>query len=158
MRISSKSRYAINTMLELALNDSKNAIKLSDISEKQGVSLSYLEQLFAALRAKGLVVGRRGPGGGYVLGRKAEDITITDIICAVDEWVEYSQQKLHSIEHKVHVPQLSTRNLWDDLSVQIYDFLSDITLHELISTADHNLEEEKSEIQSRDVIYTDQAA
>ena len=157
MRISSKSRYAINTMLELALNDSDKAIKLADISDKQGVSLSYLEQLFAALRAKGLVVGRRGPGGGYALGRDADKISISDIICAVDEWVEYSQQKLHSIDQAVYATPLTTKKLWDELSLQIFDFLADISLKDLISAnsqqpaADHGKHD-------RNVFYTDQAA
>ena len=157
MRISSKSRYAINTMLELALNDSDKAIKLADISDKQGVSLSYLEQLFAALRAKGLVVGRRGPGGGYALGRDADKISISDIICAVDEWVEYSQQKLHSIDHAVYAAPPTTKKLWDELSLQIFDFLADISLKDLISA--NSQQPVAGHIkQDRNVFYTDQAA
>lgn len=159
MRISSKSRYAINTMLELALNGSEKAIKLADISEKQGISLSYLEQLFASLRTKGLVIGRRGPGGGYALGRASSDITITDIICAVDEWVEYTQEKLHATDKTViHIQQLSTRNLWDDLSVQIFDFLSEITLHDLITGKANPLLEEQIEMVDDNLVYTDRAA
>ena len=157
MRISSKSRYAINTMLELALNNSDKALKLADISDKQGVSLSYLEQLFAALRAKGLVVGRRGPGGGYALGRDADKISISDIICAVDEWVEYSQQKLHSIDQAGYATPLTTKKLWDDLSVQIFDFLADISLKDLISA---NSQQSVADTIKQDpnVFYTDQAA
>ena len=159
MRISSKSRYAINTMLELALNASDKAIKLADISEKQGISLSYLEQLFASLRSKGLVVGRRGPGGGYALGRDASEIAITDIICAVDEWVEYTQDKLRNVDNSVvHIQRLSTRNLWDDLSVQIFDFLADITLHDLVTGKDKLPLEEQSELVEDGLVYTDRAA
>lgn len=131
MRISSKSRYAITTMLELVVNKTGNAVKLADISEKQGISLSYLEQLFAALRGNGLVKGRRGPGGGYMLGRSAAEISVVDIICAVDEWVEYSHQKLTNPTSTLSL-QTSTRSLWDDLSLQIYDFLASISLQDLV--------------------------
>jgi len=130
MRLSSKSRYAITAMLDLTLNGTHGPVALADISEKQSVSLSYLEQLFAALRAKGLVRGIRGPGGGYHLGRSANQISVADIICAVDEWVEYTRS--HSEHKSVLVPECSTRSLWDDLSGQIFDFVEGITLQELV--------------------------
>jgi Rrf2 family iron-sulfur cluster assembly transcriptional regulator len=130
MRLSTKSRYAVTAMLDLALNGSKGPVTLADISENQSISLSYLEQLFASLRGKGLVRGVRGPGGGYYLGRDAGEISIADIICAVDEWVEYTRSKAQAPQ--IEGLQCTTRGLWEDLSQQIFDFLADITLQELV--------------------------
>lgn len=130
MRLTTKTRYAITAMLDLALRGSEGRLTLANISDSQGISLSYLEQLFAALRAKGLVRGVRGPGGGYQLARDPDQISIADIVCAVDDWVE------HTIERtKREFPSRSrctTRTLWDDLSQQIFDALSSITLHDLV--------------------------
>jgi Rrf2 family iron-sulfur cluster assembly transcriptional regulator len=130
MRLSTKSRYAVTAMLDLALNGTGGPVTLADISENQGVSLSYLEQLFASLRAKGLVRGVRGPGGGYYLGRDAGEISIADIICAVDEWVEYTRGKGKTNTSELY--HASTRSLWDDLSQQIFDFVAGITLDDLV--------------------------
>ncbi len=130
MRLSTKGRYAITAMLDLALNGVDGPVTLADISENQGISLSYLEQLFAALRSKGLVRGVRGPGGGYYLGRKADEISIGDIICAVDEWVEFTRCK--GKENCQGGQRCLTHSLWDDLSQQIFVFLSDITLANLV--------------------------
>jgi Rrf2 family iron-sulfur cluster assembly transcriptional regulator len=130
MRLSTKSRYAVTAMLDLALNGSRGPVTLADISDNQSISLSYLEQLFAALRAKGLVRGVRGPGGGYYLGRDASDISVADIICAVDEWVEFTRRPEY--QSSSDAQQFTTRGLWNDLSRQLFDFLSDITLDELI--------------------------
>ena len=130
MRLSTKSRYAVTAMLDLALNGSEGPVTLADISENQSISLSYLEQLFASLRGKGLVRGVRGPGGGYYLGRDAGEISIADIICAVDEWVEYTRSKAQAPQ--IEGLQCTTRGLWEDLSQQIFDFLADITLQELV--------------------------
>ena len=129
MRLSTKSRYAVTAMLDLALNGARGPVTLADISENQNVSLSYLEQLFAALRAKGLVRGIRGPGGGYFLGRDAGEITVADVICAVDEWVEYTRSRAHQNDV---LDQCTTRSLWNDLSDQLYGFLADITLQDLV--------------------------
>ena len=130
MRISSKSRFAIMTMLELAVTRPDKAIRLSEIADSHGISISYLEQIIASLREKGLVVGKRGPGGGYVLGKEAAEISISAIIAAVDEWVEYSQEKIRT--NKFQHLQLTTRSLWDDLSLRIYDYLKGISLQDLI--------------------------
>lgn len=130
MRLSTKGRYAVTAMLDLALNGTDGPVTLADISENQGISLSYLEQLFAALRNKGLVRGVRGPGGGYYLGREADDISIADIICAVDEWVEFTRCKSRPSSHEGQ--RSVTHGLWDDLSQQIFVFLMDISLQELV--------------------------
>lgn len=130
MRLTTKSRYAITAMLDLALSGPHSPIPLAEISEKQSISLSYLEQLFSALRAKGLVRGVRGPGGGYHLGRDATEISIADIICSVDEWVEYT----HARARPTSTPneECSARTLWEDLSGQIFGFVADITLQDLV--------------------------
>ena len=132
MRLSTKSRYAVTAMLDLALNGSQGPVTLADISENQSISLSYLEQLFASLRAKGLVRGVRGPGGGYYLGRDSGQISIADVICAVDDWVEYTRSADYQKNKSADLHQATTRSLWDDLSQQIFDFLADITLQDLV--------------------------
>ncbi|MBV2092825.1 MAG: Rrf2 family transcriptional regulator [Candidatus Thiodiazotropha sp. (ex Ctena orbiculata)] len=131
MRLTSKSRYAITAMITLALNHNKGPMTLFEISESQGISLSYLEQLFASLRSKGLVKGFRGPGGGYALAKSAEQISIAEIICATDEWVDYTYaSERETIQRET---QLSSRTLWSSLSKQLYDFVSHIKLSDLIN-------------------------
>lgn len=130
MRLSTKGRYAVTAMLDLALHSQDGPVTLADISENQGISLSYLEQLFAALRAKHLVRGVRGPGGGYFLARDSREISIADIICAVDEWVEFTRCK--GRQDCRNGDRCLTHDLWNELSKEIFDFLSDITLGELV--------------------------
>jgi Rrf2 family iron-sulfur cluster assembly transcriptional regulator len=130
MRLSTKGRYAVTAMLDLALHDQKGPVTLAEISENQGISLSYLEQLFAALRSKQLVRGVRGPGGGYYLGRASHEISIADIICAVDEWVEFTRCK--GRKDCRNGDRCLTHDLWNDLSDEIFNFLSGITLGELV--------------------------
>lgn len=117
-------------MLDLALAAGKGPITLADISVNQGISLSYLEQLFAALRSKQLVRGIRGPGGGYYLAKPADEISIADIICAVDEWVEFT--RCGGRENCREGKRCLTHNLWDQLSDEIFHFLSGITLGDLV--------------------------
>ncbi|AKH20236.1 Rrf2 family transcriptional regulator [Sedimenticola thiotaurini] len=117
-------------MLDLTLNGTDGPVTLAEISETQGISLSYLEQLFAALRSKQLVKGVRGPGGGYYLGREADEISIADIICAVDEWVEFT--RCGGNRDCQDGKRCLTHNLWDDLSNEIFSFLQSITLAELV--------------------------
>jgi len=136
MRLSTKGRYAVTAMLDLALNGADNPVTLADISNNQGISLSYLEQLFAALRSKGLVKGVRGPGGGYFLGKPAAEISIANIICAVDEWVEFTRCRGKEDCHSGQ--RCLTHSLWDDLSKQIFDFLTEINLQELVDKRDEH--------------------
>ena len=131
MRISTKSRHAITAMLELALQD--HPMKLSMISDNNSISISYLEQIFAALRFKGLVKGQRGPGGGYVLAKQTEEISIAEIISSVDEWVDYNFSKPKMVVPASHA--LNTHVLWNDLSHQIYDFLDSISLADVVENA-----------------------
>jgi len=131
MRLSTKGRYAVTAMLDLALHGEKGPVTLADISSNQGISLSYLEQLFACLRNKGLVKGIRGPGGGYRLARPLDDISVANIICAVDEWVEFTRCKGRENCHAGQ--RCLTHALWDELSAEIYDFLCGISLADLVA-------------------------
>lgn len=131
MRLSTKGRYAVTAMLHLALNADEGPVTLSDISENQGISLSYLEQLFAQLRSKKLVHGVRGPGGGYYLGLQASEISIAQVICAVDEWVEFTRCK--GKENCRAGQRCLTHVLWDDLSKQIFEFIEGISLADLVA-------------------------
>jgi len=136
MRLSTKGRYAVTAMLDLALNTGKGPVTLADISLNQGISLSYLEQLFAALRGKQLVRGVRGPGGGYYLGKPASEISIADIICAVDEWVEFT--RCGGRENCRDGKRCLTHTLWDQLSDEIFTFLSGISLSDLVERGRQN--------------------
>lgn len=131
MRISTKSRHAVTAMLDLALNANGGPVTLANISKNQDISLSYLEQMFASLRGKQLVRGVRGPGGGYYLARPSDEISIADIICAVDEWVELTHRG--GRENGRDGKQFLTHALWDQLRDEIFDLLSDISLADLVS-------------------------
>lgn len=126
MRLTTKGRYAVTAMLDLAINEGCGPITLSEISGRQGISLSYLEQLFAKLRKKGLVKSSRGPGGGYRLAQRANDIAISEIILAVDEAIDVRKCKGDGNCQGDH--SCLTHDLWTDLSDQIQDFLSSISL------------------------------
>ena len=102
MKLSTKGRYTVTAMLDLALNDGKNPVTLAEISQCQGISLSYLEQLFARLRKAGLVAGVRGPGGGYVLNKPYSEITIGDIVEAIDH--PHNRVEADSQDDETHQP------------------------------------------------------
>ncbi|MCY4046305.1 MAG: Fe-S cluster assembly transcriptional regulator IscR [Cellvibrionales bacterium] len=137
MRLTTKGRYAVTAMLDLALNQAQAPIALADISERQSISQSYLEQLFAKLRKRSLVVSLRGPGGGYRLGKSVKDITISDIIAAVDETVDATSCKGEGNCQDGAV--CLTHQLWSELNEKIQEFLSNISLEELISRKDIQL-------------------
>lgn len=130
MRLTSKGRYAVTAMLDVALHSQQNPVPLADISERQGISLSYLEQLFSKLRKAGLVASVRGPGGGYRLGAEATDISIGTVIAAVDESVDAT--KCSGKGDCQGGTRCLTHTLWRDLSSRISDFLNNITLGELM--------------------------
>ncbi|SMA33088.1 Fe-S cluster assembly transcriptional regulator IscR [Parendozoicomonas haliclonae] len=130
MRLTTKGRYAVTAMLDLALHAGSGPVALADISERQGISLSYLEQLFAKLRRKQLVSSVRGPGGGYRLGRDTSEIGIAEVIDAVDESVDAT--RCHGSEGCQQGDVCLTHHLWCDLSEQIHAFLSGITLRDLV--------------------------
>lgn len=130
MKLTSKGRYAVTAMLDVALNAQKKPVSLAEVSERQGISLSYLEQLFARLRKHGLVASVRGPGGGYRLGKEPDQISISMVIQAVDESVD-ATRCLGDSNCQGGVRCL-THTLWRDLSNRISSFLNDITLAELV--------------------------
>jgi Rrf2 family iron-sulfur cluster assembly transcriptional regulator len=117
-------------MLDLALHYDDGPITLADISQRQGISLSYLEQLFSRLRKRGLVDSTRGPGGGYRLSRSAHEIAVADVITAVDEKVETT--RCGGLANCQDDEQCLTHELWSELSQQIYDFLCGISLGNLV--------------------------
>lgn len=130
MRLTTKGRYAVTAMLDLALNAERGPISLADISRRQGISLSYLEQLFAKLRRNKLVTSVRGPGGGYRLSRVGAAIFVAEIIDAVNESVDATDcsGKADCQEGETCL----THYLWCDLSDQIHRFLSQISLAQLV--------------------------
>ncbi|QYN43490.1 MULTISPECIES: Fe-S cluster assembly transcriptional regulator IscR [unclassified Gilliamella] len=131
MKLTSKGRYAVTAMLDVALHSNSGPVSLADISERQEISLSYLEQLFARLRKNGLVSSVRGPGGGYVLSRSMDQIAISSIVKAVDETVHAT--KCHGLDGCQGGVRCLTHTLWNDLSERIDDFLTSITLSELVN-------------------------
>lgn len=131
MRLTTKGRYAVTAMLDLAYHSEKKPVTLTDIAKRQDISLSYLEQLFARLRRYGMVEGVRGPGGGYQLSRKAEHISIAQIISAVDETID-STRCGGKANCQKEQPCL-THDLWMGLSDQIRQYLDSISLHDVLT-------------------------
>jgi len=131
MRLTTKGRYAVTAMLDLSINANKGPVTLSDISKRQDISLSYLEQLFAKLRKQDLVSSVRGPGGGYLLGKKDSEIDVAEIIDAVSESMDTTKCLGKGDCHGGEI--CLTHHLWQDLSEQIHQFLSNITLADLVS-------------------------
>ena len=140
MRLTTKGRYAVTAMLDLAINHNQGPITLADISQRQGISLSYLEQLFSRLRKQGLVDSTRGPGGGYRLSRSADAIVVADVITAVDESVDATKCKGQKNCHDSRA--CLTHQLWTDLSGQIRDFLSEITLAQVLENRSQEVSKE----------------
>lgn len=134
MRLTSKGRYAVTAMLDVALHAARGPVPLADISERQGISLSYLEQLFARLRKQGLVNSVRGPGGGYLLGKEAAAISVGEVIGAVDESVDAT--RCQGKADCQSGTRCLTHSLWSGLSARIEQFLTSITLAELVAKAD----------------------
>lgn len=134
MRLTTKGRYAVTAMLDLALHGSGGPVSLADISGRQNISLSYLEQLFAKLRRNELVRSVRGPGGGYLLSRGQAEIFVAQIIDAVNETVDATGCRGQGDCQQGEV--CLTHHLWEDLSQQIHGFLSDISLANLVTRQD----------------------
>ncbi|GEK46150.1 Fe-S cluster assembly transcriptional regulator IscR [Halomonas pacifica] len=131
MRLTTKGRYAVTAMLDLAMNASREPTSLADISRRQEISLSYLEQLFARLRRAQLVKSVRGPGGGYLLAVAPEAITVARVIDAVDESVDAT--RCQGLSDCQQGDICLTHHLWCELSRQIHGFLDGITLADLIA-------------------------
>lgn len=124
MRMSTKGRFAVNALIDLALRESAGPVALASIAERQQISLSYLEQLFGRLRRQGLVASTRGPGGGYTLGRTAAAISVADIVSAVDEPLEDADREGDR--------QGLTRGLWQQLSSVMLQHMATISLQSLV--------------------------
>jgi Rrf2 family iron-sulfur cluster assembly transcriptional regulator len=131
VRLTTKGRYAVTAMLDLALHHGQGPITLADIAQRQGISLSYLEQLFSRLRKRTLVSSVRGPGGGYSLGRDASEIHVAEVIAAVDENVDTT--RCGGAYNCQDNDRCLTHDLWHDLSDRIYDYLNSISLQDLMN-------------------------
>ena len=131
MRLTTKGRYAVTAMLDLAMHKAQGPVSLADISQRQAISLSYLEQLFAKLRRVSLVSSVRGPGGGYELQRGSEVTFIAEIIDAVNESVDTT--RCHGASDCQDGETCLTHYLWEELSEQIHSFLEGISLADLVA-------------------------
>jgi Rrf2 family iron-sulfur cluster assembly transcriptional regulator len=131
MRLTTKGRFAVTAMVDLAMRQTRGPVTLAAISERQRISLSYLEQLFGKLRRHKLVSSVRGPGGGYNLAQPMQDVSVADIICAVDEPLDATQcgGKENCLDDK----RCMTHDLWATLNAKMYDYLSSVTLADLVA-------------------------
>jgi Rrf2 family iron-sulfur cluster assembly transcriptional regulator len=131
MRLTTKGRFAVTAMVDLAMRQARGPVTLAAISERQRISLSYLEQLFGKLRRHKLVSSVRGPGGGYNLAQPMPEISVADIICAVDEPLDATQcgGKENCLDDK----RCMTHDLWATLNAKMYDYLSSVTLADLVA-------------------------
>lgn len=135
MRLTTKGRFAVTAMIDLALRQDRGPVTLSGISQRQEISLSYLEQLFGKLRRHELVESVRGPGGGYTLARPAEQVTVADIIIAVDEPLDATQcggkENCHGSEHQ-DGSRCMTHDLWANLNAKMVEYLDSVSLKDLV--------------------------
>lgn len=131
MRLTTKGRFAVNAMLDLALNSGQGPVTLAAISQRQKISLSYLEQLFGKLRRHKLVESVRGPGGGYYLARSLDQISIADIIVAVDEPLDATQCGGKENCHEDR--RCMTHELWATLNERMYEYLESVKLSDLVA-------------------------
>jgi Rrf2 family transcriptional regulator, iron-sulfur cluster assembly transcription factor len=132
MRLTTKGRFAVTAMLDLALYEADKPVTLAGISERQSISLSYLEQLFSRLRRQGLVTSVRGPGGGYRLAKPQHAISVSDIISAVDELIDATQ--CGGNENCKEEGRCMTHDLWTSLNGKILEYLSSISLADMVES------------------------
>ena len=130
MRLTTKGRFAVTAMVDLALRQHDGPVTLAGIAERQNISLSYLEQLFGKLRRKELVESVRGPGGGYCLAKPLEDVSVADIIRAVDEPLDATSCGGKRNCHDEHT--CMTHVLWTNLNARMFEYLSSVNLAELV--------------------------
>ncbi len=126
MRLSTKGRFAVTAMIDVALREKLGPVPLSDIAARQQISLSYLEQMFSKLRNEGLVTSTRGPGGGYTLGQRTDAITVADIIVAVEDAAPRANAK------EPEPTQDMAQDLWDSMNAKVLDFMQSVTLRSLV--------------------------
>ncbi|MGZ3159216.1 MAG: Fe-S cluster assembly transcriptional regulator IscR [Burkholderiaceae bacterium] len=135
MRLTTKGRFAVTAMIYLALRQHNGPVTLAGISQRQEISLSYLEQLFGKLRRHEIVESVRGPGGGYNLARRAEEVTVADIIIAVDEPLDATQcggkENCHSADHEGGM-RCMTHDLWSTLNAKMVEYLDSVSLKDLV--------------------------
>ncbi len=131
MRLTTKGRFAVTAMIDLAMNNGSGPVTLAHISERQKISLSYLEQLFGKLRRRALVTSVRGPGGGYNLANPTDQVSVADIIVAVDEPIDATQ--CGGKENCKDDQKCITHDLWTDLNGHIFDYLRAVKLSELVT-------------------------
>jgi Rrf2 family iron-sulfur cluster assembly transcriptional regulator len=130
MRLTTKGRFAVTAMIDLGMRHQRGPVTLAGISERQRISLSYLEQLFGRLRRQGIVDSVRGPGGGYTLAQSMVDISVADIIRAVDEPIDATQ--CGGLGNCHDDRECMTHDLWMSLNSRIYDYLDSVSLDELV--------------------------
>lgn len=126
MRLSTKGRFAVTAMIDVAMREGLGPVSLANIALRQHISLSYLEQLFSKLRLQGLVTSIRGPGGGYSIGQQTDGITVADIICAVEDDLPNGKSRTASSVQDV------TQDLWDVMDAKVLDFAHSVTLKSLV--------------------------
>lgn len=156
MRLTTKGRFAVTAMIDLALRETHGPVTLAGISQRQKISLSYLEQLFGKLRRFNIVESTRGPGGGYTLARKSDDISVADIIIAVDEPLDATQcggkGNCHSDED--NHSRCMTHDLWTNLNSKMVEYLSSVSLRDLAQQQEsrgivvHDLRQKKIKVES----------
>lgn len=152
MKLTTKGRYAVTAMLDVAMHADEAAVTLADIAERQKLSVSYLEQLFGKLRRAGLVSSVRGPGGGYRLARSQDDIRLADIIVAVDEPTDITQCK--GRENCRGPSRCLTHDLWNDLSRQLYEYLNGQSLRDLVAMAERTRDRRTARKDGRNAVST----
>jgi len=149
MRLTTKGRYAVTAVLDLALHQETGPVSLAAISGRQGISLSYLEQLFAKLRRNKIVSSTRGPGGGYKLTNNVDEVSVSDIILAVDESCKVVDCSDADGADCHGAYQCLTHDLWQELSNEIRTFLDGITLSEIMAQKSvHNVKLRQDEVAS----------
>jgi Rrf2 family iron-sulfur cluster assembly transcriptional regulator len=139
MRLTTKGRFAVTAMIDLAMRNGEGPVTLADISERQKISLSYLEQLFGKLRRNSLVSSVRGPGGGYNLARKTDEMSVADIILAVDEPIDATQ--CGGKENCLDEHKCLTHDLWTNLNNHIFEYLRGVKLSDLVAQNRERLRE-----------------
>ena len=132
MRLTTKGRFAVTAMADLAMRDEQGPVTLASISERQLISQSYLEQLFGKLRRHHIVVAMRGPGGGYNLARPSAEITVADIIVAVDESVDST--RCRGMANCDHGQKCITHDLWEGLNKVVHTYLAEVSLQQLVDS------------------------
>ncbi|MGZ8271473.1 MAG: Fe-S cluster assembly transcription factor [Methylophilus sp.] len=144
MRLTTKGRFAVTAMLDIALYEADKPVTLAGISDRQGISLSYLEQLFSRLRKNGLVTSVRGPGGGYRIAKPHSDISVSNIITAVDELIDATQ--CGGNENCHDEGRCMTHDLWTALNGKILEYLSGISLADMVEMQQQKKDKETGKV------------